>query len=41
MKIYSVVLVINLEFLLFGADFYDRFYNDYPSTVEEVSIDQD
>ncbi len=35
------VLVANLESLLFGADSYDRSYDDYPFAVEEVSIDQD
>jgi len=39
MKIYPVVLVANLETLLFEADLYDRLYDDYPSIIKEVSID--
>ena len=41
MKIHPVVLIINLEFFLSKADPYDRFYNNYPSAVEEASINQD
>ncbi len=41
MKIYSVVSVANLEFFLFEVDLYNRLYNNYPSVVEEVSINQD
>ena len=38
-KIYLIVLVVNLKPLPSGADLYDRPYDDYSSAVKEVSID--
>jgi hypothetical protein len=33
-NIYSIISVIHLELILKNSDFYNRFYNNYPASIE-------